>query len=352
MNEDRFRRGFLLILLVAITAIFTAMIRDFLLTILLAAIFSGLVHPLYLRFVRILRGHRSLASVLTLLLLILVVLLPLLMVLGIVAAEAFRVSEEVGPWINARINEPDLLMLRLESIPGIDRLEPYRNQLLEKAGTLVGGIGRFLFTSISATTMGTVTFLFQFFIFIYAMYFFLIDGKKLLWKILYYLPLDEKDETRMVDKFVSVARATLKGTFLVGILQGTLAGAAMAIAGVEGALFWGTLMILLSVVPGLGTALVWLPAAVILLATGDVWQGVFLIVFCGLVVGSIDNLLRPRVVGRDTQMHELMIFLSTLGGLLLFGVVGVIVGPILAALFVTVWEMYGHAFRDVLARNR
>ena len=108
-------------------------------------------------------------------------------------------------------------------------------------------------------------------------------------------------------------------------------------------------MAVLSIIPGIGGAVVWVPAAVILAATGEVWRGIGLAAFCGLIVGSVDNVLRPILVGRDTQLHELMIFFSTLGGLLFFGAMGFIVGPILAALFVTTWEMFGSAFRSELA---
>ena len=135
---------------------------------------------------------------------------------------------------------------------------------------------------------------------------------------------------------------------IIGILQGGLAGLAFWVVGIEGSVFWGTIMTVLSVIPGVGTALVWVPAAVYLVATGSVVAGVGVTVFCAAVVGSVDNFLRPRLVGKDTQMHDLLILFSTLGGLFLFGVVGFILGPILAALFVTVWDIYGTAFRDVL----
>jgi predicted PurR-regulated permease PerM len=153
----------------------------------------------------------------------------------------------------------------------------------------------------------------------------------------------------MLEKFVSVTRATLKGTVLIGLAQGVLGGLAFWAANVDGAIFWGTMMTVLSIIPGVGGALIWVPAAIILISTGEVWRGIALAAFCGLVVGSVDNLLRPRLVGQDTKMHELLILFSTLGGLLLFGVMGFILGPILAALFVTAWEMFGTAFRTALA---
>jgi predicted PurR-regulated permease PerM len=199
-------------------------------------------------------------------------------------------------------------------------------------------------------TRGTVAFLFHVFILLYTMFFFLMDGDRLLRKILYYLPLGDEDERRMLEKFTSVARATIKGTLLIGLAQGTLAGLAFWVVGIDGPVFWGTLMTVLSIIPGIGTGIIWLPAAIILVASGNPAKGIGLALFCGLVVGSVDNLLRPRLVGRDVQMHDLLILFGTLGGILLFGVLGFIVGPIVAALFVTVWEIYGSVFKDILPK--
>ena len=167
-------------------------------------------------------------------------------------------------------------------------------------------------------------------------------------KILYYLPLEDQDERRMLEKFTSVTRATLKGSAVIGILQGGLAGLAFAVVGIPSAVFWGTIMAVLSIIPSIGSGLVWGPAAIILAVSGHVAKAIGLAVFCAVVVGSLDNLLRPILVGKDTQMHELMIFFGTLGGIIMFGVVGIFIGPIIAALFITVWDIYGVAFKDVL----
>ncbi len=348
MDKSRFSLAFLILLLLVISGLFLAMIRGFLITILLAAIFAGLASPLYRRLLRLSRGRRALASALTLILLLALILIPLTALLGIVANEAYQITETVRPWVEAQLQEPDAIHEQLEKLPGFERLSPYRETIFQKAGELVGSVGSFIFDGLSATTRGTVSFLFHFFLLLYALFFFLMDGSALLRKILYYMPLENEDERRMVDKFTSVTRATLKGTLLIGVAQGTLAGIAFAIVGIDGAMFWGTLMTLLSVIPGIGTALVWAPAAIIMLAMGKIGQGIFLLLFCGLIVGSIDNLLRPRLVGRDTQMHELLILFGTLGGIMLFGVLGFIIGPILAALFVTIWEIYGIAFKEQL----
>jgi predicted PurR-regulated permease PerM len=324
------------------------MIRQFLMAIFLAGIFSALSYPLYRRFESWFRGRRSLASIATLLLIVFVVLLPLGGLLGIITAQAIKVGEAVKPWVEQQLAEPDAISNALKSIPFFDKIEPYRNLILKKAGEMVGGISGFLINRLRSVTFGTVNFLFMLFIMLYTMFFFLMDGSKLIEKMLYYLPLEDSDERRMLDKFTSVTRATLKGTAVIGLLQGVLAGAAFAVVGIQSAVFWGAIMAVLSFIPGIGSALVWGPAVIILAATGHLAKAIGLGVFCAAVVGSIDNLLRPILVGRDTQMHELMILFGTLGGIVMFGVVGVIIGPIIAALFVTVWEIYGVAFKDVL----
>ena len=193
--------------------------------------------------------------------------------------------------------------------------------------------------------------LFHAFVLFYAMFFFLKDGEAMLRKILYYLPLEERDEKVLLDRFTSVTRATLKGTLVIGIMQGGLAGLAFAFAGIPSAVFWGAVMTVFSVIPGIGTALVWVPAAALLALEGSYGRAAGLTAFCLVVVGSIDNVLRPRLVGQDTKMHELTVFLGTVGGIILFGVVGFIVGPIVAALFVTSWEIAGGTFRELLPES-
>jgi predicted PurR-regulated permease PerM len=217
-----------------------------------------------------------------------------------------------------------------------------------KAGEMVGRLSSYLINSLSSVTVMTAQFIFLLFIFLYTMFFFLVDGKYILKRILHYLPLKPEDIDRMLDKFTSVTRATLKGIAVIGMMQGALVGAAFAVVEFPSAIFWGTVAAVLSMVPGIGTAIVWLPGVIILGMNGHYGKAVGLLLFCILVVGSADNFLRPRLVGKDTRMHELLILFGTLGGIIMFGVAGIIIGPIVAALVVTVWEIYGVAFQDEL----
>jgi predicted PurR-regulated permease PerM len=349
MSDDApFRKGFLLALVIGITAAFLFVVKDFLMTILMAAIFSGLAHPIYRRVRQAFHGRSGAASAVTLLGIVLVVGAPLVVVLTIVTNETVRMTDNVTPWVTQIVNEPTRLNAYLDRVPGIDRIAPYREQLLTKAGEAAGTLGRIIVGSISSTTRDTLATIVDFFMMLYAMFFFLIDGPQYLDALAKYLPLRESEQNQMLQRFVSVTRATLKGTLFIGIVQGALGGLIFAILGISGAALWGLMMTVLSVLPVVGGALVWVPAALVLIIQGTWIKAIILVVFCSLVIGSIDNLLRPRLVGHDTQMSDLLILFSTLGGLAVFGAIGFIIGPIIAALFVTVWEIFGKAYRDDL----
>jgi predicted PurR-regulated permease PerM len=174
---------------------------------------------------------------------------------------------------------------------------------------------------------------------LYLTFFLLRDGAKLDAKFRTALPLEEGLRDRLIDKFLTVVRATMKGTVAVAVIQGILGGLIFWMLGVEGALLWGLLMGFFSLIPAAGTGIIWVPVAVYLLLTGSIWQGAVL-VFCGLfVIGLVDNLLRPILVGKDTKLPDFVVLIATVAGLEIFGLTGFIIGPIIAALFIAVWEI-------------
>lgn len=351
-REEPFRRAFLVGLTVGITILFLVMIRQFLMAVLLAAIFSGMAHPLYLALKERTKGRQALASLGTLAIIIFVIGIPLLGILGLVAGQAVQVSQDAGPWIERQIGEVGQLdrwiqnLPLLDRVPGVRSVLPNGEEIVVKAGEVASATGKFLVGSLANLTRGTLGFFMQLFIMLYAMFYFLVDGRSILDRILYYVPLSPVDEERLLEKFVSVARATLKGSLFIAIIQGLLAGVAFWATGIPGAAFWGTVTVVVSIIPAIGAALIWGPMVVYLMVTGHVGAGVALLAWSAVVVSTVDNFLRPRLVGRDTRMSDLLILLSTLGGLVLFGPVGFIVGPIVAALFVTVWHLYGEAFHE------
>jgi predicted PurR-regulated permease PerM len=284
----------------------------------------------------------------TLAIILFAIIIPMGVLIGVITGQAIAVGSSVSPWVSERLQHPDEISALLAKLPFYEELGAHRETIFEKAGQIVGKVSSFLINQLSAATAGTVTFLFHLFLFLYTMFFFLKDGGRLLRRILYYLPLEDEAESRMLARFTSVTRATIKGTAVIGILQGGLAGLAFWILGIDAALFWATIMAVLSIIPGIGTGLVWIPAVVILAAGGAWVRALVLALWCAVIVGSIDNVVRPWLVGKDTQMHDILILFSTLGGILYFGLPGFIIGPIVAALFVTVWDIYGQVFQDIL----
>jgi predicted PurR-regulated permease PerM len=268
--------------------------------------------------------------------------------MGIVASQAVKIGSNVMPWVKQLAERPSTINEWLQRFPAYDYLAAYQGIILQKAGELVGKASSILLENVSSFTFSTINTIFLFFVMLYTMFFFLKDGKELIERILHYLPLPDGVENRILDRFTSVTKATIKGTLVIGIIQGSLAGLAFAVVGIDSAVFWGTIMTVLSIIPAVGSALVWGPAVIILAITGQYMHAIGLFLFCSLLVGSIDNALRPWLVGRDTELHELMIFFGTLGGISLFGIMGFIIGPIIAALFVTLWDIYAETFSDYL----
>jgi predicted PurR-regulated permease PerM len=178
-----------------------------------------------------------------------------------------------------------------------------------------------------------------FFLMLYLLFFFLRDGQRMIERLVRALPLGDERERLLMNRFAQVSRATIKGTFVVGIVQGAIGGIAFAVLGLGAPVLWGSLMALLSMLPAVGTALVWLPAAIILIVGDRIGGGVALILVGVLGIGLVDNFLRPLLVGRDTSMPDYLILLATLGGLAGFGLAGIVIGPIIAAFFLAVWEM-------------
>ncbi len=365
----RFRRAFLLALALGISVLFLLVVRAFLLTVMLAAVFAGLAYPVYrwilshmtaairkpplrptafplYRWLLVHMG-RQVAAAITLLLLLAGVGIPIAVFLTVVASEAVQMSQGAQAWLQ-EAGRMDQVHALLQKIPFAHSFLPEDEKIVEQLGEAAGRTGPFLMGALAAATRGTLSFFLQAFVLLYALFFFLVDGPALLRRILHYIPLDPRQKDELLERFVSVTRATLKGSLLIGLLQGGAAGFGFWMAGVPGSAVWGTVMTVLSILPAVGAAIVWIPAVIYLFAMGQVASAIGLLVWCAVVVSSIDNLLRPRLIGRDARMSDLLILISTLGGILLFGAVGFIVGPIVAALFVTVWHIYGVAFRDWL----
>jgi predicted PurR-regulated permease PerM len=329
-----------------ITVLFLIVIWKYILAVLLAAIFSALLYPFYQWFSKKLKGRNSLASIIVLCLVFLIIIVPSIFMIGLIVNEAIFISEELAPLVQEQLKKsanPDHHLPRW--LPFATELEPYKAQLFAKVSELAGGAGNSLVSNLTSLTQGTLLFFLNLFIMLYALYYFLINGEKLVDQARHYIPLSPDDFQQLVNQGRSVTRATLKGALLIGLLQGTLVGLAFWVVGIRGAAFWGALAAVMSVIPSIGSGIIWVPAVIYLFISGEVASAVGLTIWGAAIVGTIDNLLRPHLVGKDTQMPDLLILVSTVGGLSFFGVTGFVLGPIIAGLLMTVWDIYRHSLR-------
>jgi predicted PurR-regulated permease PerM len=340
-SATQHRNAFIVVLVVLVLIAFLGMIRPYMLTLATAAVLSILLHPMYRWTLSLTAGHHALASALVLMVSLLVVWLPLIGLLSLIAVEAVGVGQSVLPWLENQLRDPTGF---LDALPAWLRLpeqiEPYTARVIEQLGRSLGAIGRYVVQYMTAAGQGTVGLVIKGFVLLYAMFFFLIWGPSMFDSLLRNLPLSADDRYHIIHKGLSVTRATLKGILIIGVVQGVMVGVAFAVAGLDSAVFWGALVVPISAMPLIGPPIIWGPAGIYLIAQGDVIAGVGLLVWGAAVVGTVDNILRPRVVGGDTAMPDLVILVSTLGGLGTFGPVGLILGPVLAGVLITVMDIY------------
>lgn len=340
MNDNTAQRLFFALLLVAVTAAFIWLVRGFVQPIFWAVALCIVFFPLHQRIVALLRGRSSLAAAASVVLILLIVVLPLAALGAAVAQEAaglydrirtgdIDVSAAIG-WVEQRL---PLAVETAESI-GID-IERLQSQLSSSAIT----VSQFVATRALAIGQDTIRIAVYFFLMLYLLYFFMRDGERILDGMVRTLPFGDERERHLLERFAQVSRATIKGTLVVGIVQGSIGGITFAVLGIGAPVLWGVIMAIFSIIPAIGPAIIWLPAAIMLIANGSIVSGIILILVGSVVIGLADNLLRPLLVGRDTRMPDYLILLTTLGGLTAFGISGFVIGPIIAAFFLSVWEM-------------
>lgn len=356
----RFQHVFLLSALIGVGALFVYTIHIFLLPILLAAVFATLFYPLYHWIFRKFRGRRALASLATCLLLVLGLVGPLYTVGHLVFLEARGLKDNVSQWwgqIQAQQEAGGGGWMEYigETIFGWLEMIPLVNQIDLRSidwGGLVQGLGseggQLLTAFAESTGRGAFQAVLLTFVTLFTLFYFFMDGPRLAQRTRDLIPLAPTHKQAIANRFISVSHALFKGTLLIACIQGVLGGLALWIFGVQGAVLWGVLVGILSIIPAIGPWLVLYPAAAVLLFTGHPWKALGLFLVTVVVILQADNLLRPRLVGSGARMHDLLIFFSTLGGIAAFGLMGFIVGPVIAAFFLALLEIYGEEFGEDL----
>lgn len=334
--------GGFLVVLVIVTIAFFWLLTPYFGAILWGVVAAIVFSPVHDRLLARFKGRRNLVAVLTLLTILALVIVPALL-LGIsLVQEATAIYGQmqagkmdiVSIFENFRGALPDWARSALDST-GLTDFEAVRRMIGSSIATWLQNIA----SRALLFGQGALSFLAALGVMLYLTFFLLRDGDTLGPRIMRAVPLRPDLRDELIDHFVVVVRATMKGTVVVAVLQGIVGGVIFWVLGVEGALLWGLLMGFFSLVPAVGTGIVWVPVAIYLLATGSIWEGAVL-TGCGIfVIGMIDNLLRPILVGKDTRMPDFVVLIATLAGLEIFGLNGVIVGPMIAALFIAIWQL-------------
>lgn len=343
------QRGVIVVIALALTVLLVWMVKDYLGAVFLAAVLALMLTPVHDELSAAMGDRPRLAGSLLMISVILIGMVPLGILVVIVVREAIQIGESLTPFVQEQVSA------WRDAGGGVPEWMPWREEVIRYQSEIAGQIGNFASTAgrifINAMTSAAGSTLMVFLnliVFLYALYFFLVHGRAMTATTLKLLPLRPRDRILLAGRAVSTIRATIKGTLVIGLVQGSVTGMALAIAGVPGAAFWGALAGLLSVIPGIGTPLVWGPAAAWLFLQDQTIAGIVLGVFGFVVIMNLDNFLRPRLVGKDAKMSDLMVLISTLGGLTLFGAIGIILGPMIAALFIAVWHVYARAYAPLL----
>jgi predicted PurR-regulated permease PerM len=337
---------FFLIFVLLVTLAFVGLIQDFLLPLFWATTLAIVFYPIC-RWMQSRLGLRaSIAALLTLGVILVAVILPLSLIGVAVVQEALTLYKRLETG-DITVQEPRHMLERLLSVVTqyLNRWGLETQNLTQSLAGATLTVSRFVGTQALALGQNALRLSVMFVLMLYVLFFFLRDGPQIGAAMLRALPLGQTRARRLLRSFVTVARATLKGTVLVALAQGLVGGVLFAAVGINAAVLWGALMAVLSLLPALGSALIWVPAAGILLATGHIAKAVIVLGAGILVIGLIDNLLRPLLIGQDTRMPDYLVLVSSLGGLTIFGASGLVIGPILAAMFLAAWDMFAQEHR-------
>ena len=335
-------------LLVALTTLaFLGLIASFAMPVFWAAVLATVFFPLQRRYVARLGGRRSLAALATMLTIIGLLVVPLFLVGVAVSREAVYLHDQITS--GAIDLQAPLRFLRRVTPLASDYLAGFGvdvDGLVQRLSTSAIAVSQFIASRALGIGQDVLRITALFFLMLYILFFLLRDGSQLVATLIRVLPLGDGRKRQLLDKFAEVSLATIKGTLVVGIVQGAMGAILFWAVGIPAPVFWGSLMAVFSVLPAVGPGLIWLPAAVILLGMGQIVKGIVLIAAGVLVIGLVDNVLRPVLVGRDTKMPDYLVLLATLGGLAIFGVSGFVIGPVIAAFFLVVWEMFAQEFAE------
>jgi predicted PurR-regulated permease PerM len=351
-NSVSLNRKTLLILLALLGITLFFVVKMFIVPVILALCFTTLFYPMYSFFCKFTRNNKPLSSILCCLALFFGLLIPTYLLIQMIAKELIQFYGTAEPVIKDLIHKGDessfAKLLQHPLLTSIHSIKIDWQSLLFSALKTLGSYGT---TILNKTSTEIFSLILTFAIMFFTMFYLFLDGHKLLLRLQYLSPLRKEYDELLFKRFLMISRATIRGTIVIGLAQGLLGGLTFLAVGIKSWLLWGFVMVMFSLIPFTGAWMVMLPAALLQVIYGHYWKAGIIAVMCILVVSTIDNVLRPRLVGIEAKMHDLIVLFSTLGGIAAYGIMGFIIGPVIAALFMTVLDMYGIEYETELNKN-
>ncbi len=347
MNLRHLNTFFFLGVLITVTWSAYLLFIPFIGPIFTAVVLAILFYPLYERLCALTNGRKALAASSVLLVIALTIILPIVSVSMLLVGEVTDIVQNVAASSEpARIIEQKVDKIA-SIVPGFSSYlaisqDTFTN-IAQHTGSFFVKVAQKTYANVIGSVLGV-------FVLFFTLFFLFVDGKKFAQKLMFLSPLSDRHERLLFETFSAMSRATIKGTIIIGFIQGSLGALAFYIAGVPSVFVWFVVMVFLAIIPFLGVGIIGFPAALYYLITGNTVAGLILL-GSFIFISFIDNYLRPLIVGRDAQMHTLLVFFATLGGIMTFGLIGFIVGPIIMALFVTLWHIYGLEFEQQLKKH-
>jgi len=330
--------------------LFLYLLKPFFFPIFWAAVIAGIFRPLYRRIEDRL-NRPNLSTAILFLIIALILLLPAMVAGTLIFRESMQLYESLKPDAQGIGKGFQRIIDAIAGSPLADLFHVNRDLLVEKTSEVIQGVTSYIFVHLKDLTQNTLALIVKLAIMLYTLFFFIRDGEEFLKKGMLLVNLGMGRESFLYERFIMTARSTLKVTLIIGGIQGLLGGLVFFVAGIDGAVIWALLMILLAIVPVVGCSIIWGPAGILMLLTGRLWEGILILAAGLFVISTVDNVLRPILIGKDVALHPLLIFLSTLGGIVLFGFSGFVIGPIAAALLLSILQMYEEFYRRAPAAD-
>jgi predicted PurR-regulated permease PerM len=348
MKLKNYNIYFFFIVLLGVTVLAFFVLKPFIIPCFLAAVLAHLFFPLYKKLLKITKKKKGISAFAVILTGIILIVVPLTFLGSLIVNESQAIINDFSSGNN------DINKIVSDGIYNFSHLSLWRGFQVDKFINqeeiihMINNFSKNTVVILQGAYRSLSSLVLNVFIMLFAFFYFLIDGKRLVEKIKEISPIKDKYEDILLKRFNSIIKALMRETLLIAVIQGALSGILFWLTGVTSPIILGVIAAVLSFLPTVGAGIVWMPVGIVMIIIGHPIEGIIILLVGALVISTIDNFLRPKLMGKSSQMHPLLILLSTLGGLITFGLAGFIIGPILMALFLVMWEIYSLEFKEQL----